>query len=153
MKDFFEPIIVAFCCQWCSYAAADLAGAMRIQYPPNVRIIKVPCTGRVDILHILHALERGADGVFVSGCLPGECHFQTGNLKATKRVAYTKQLLQSIGIDPERVEIFYNSASMGLQFAQTCRDFTERIKKLGPGLRRGISSGQDFIQRGFVAEK
>lgn len=135
MKDRFEPIVVCYCCQWCSYAAADLAGSMRLQYPANVRIVKVPCTGRVDIIYLLSALERGADGVFVSGCLLGDCHYQSGNYRATKRVAYVKELLDKIGIDPERVEMYYNSSAMGPQFAQCCRDFTERIRKLGPGLR------------------
>ena len=131
----FEPIIVAYCCRWCSYNAADLAGSMRLQYPHNVRIVAVPCTGRVDARHILFALEKGADGVFLSGCLLGDCHYQIGNYRATKRVAYVKNILQRIGIDPLRVEMYYNSAAMGPQFAQTCRDFTERIRQLGPGLR------------------
>jgi F420-non-reducing hydrogenase iron-sulfur subunit len=135
MEEPFEPIIVCYCCQWCSYAAADLAGSMRLQYPTNVRIVKVPCTGRVDIIYLLQALEKGADGVFVSGCLLGDCHYQTGNYRATKRVAYVKELLGRIGVNPERVEMYYNSSAMGPQFAQCCRDFTERIRKLGPGLR------------------
>jgi len=131
-KNTFEPLIVAFCCEWCSYAAADLAGSMRLQYPPNVRIIKVPCTGRIDIIHLLRSLEKGADGVFISGCLIGECHFMNGNVRATKRVAHAKEILKKIGIEPERIEIYYNSASMGIQFAQTCTDFTEKIRNLGP---------------------
>jgi F420-non-reducing hydrogenase iron-sulfur subunit len=140
MQEDFEPIIVCYCCQWCSYAAADLAGSMRLQYPTNVRLIKVPCTGRVDVLYLLHAIEEGADGVFVSGCLLGDCHYLTGNYRATKRMAYAKEVLASIGINPERVEMYYNSSAMGPQFAQTCRDFTERIRKLGPGLRSRKSS-------------
>jgi F420-non-reducing hydrogenase iron-sulfur subunit len=132
MAGSFEPKIVAFCCQWCSYAAADLAGAMRLQYPPNIRIIKVPCTGRVDVLHMLHALECGADGVFVSGCLQGDCHFVSGNYWAVNRVKRVKKILQGIGLEPERVEMFFNSAGMGPQFAQCCRDFTERIRQLPP---------------------
>jgi F420-non-reducing hydrogenase iron-sulfur subunit len=135
MKEPFEPVIVCYCCQWCSYAAADLAGSMRLQYPTNVRIVKIPCTGRVDILYLLRALEKGADGVFVSGCLLGDCHYQTGNYTTTKRVAYVKELIGKIGVNPERVEMYYNSSAMGPQFAQCCRDFTERIRKLGPGLR------------------
>lgn len=135
MEEPFEPIIVCFCCQWCSYAAADLAGSMRLQYSPNVRIVKVPCTGRVDVIFLLQALEQGADGVFVSGCLLGDCHYMTGNYRATKRMAYTKELLQQIGVNPDRVELYYNSSAMGPQFAQCCRDFTERIRALGPGLR------------------
>lgn len=136
MEDAFEPVIACFCCQWCSYAAADLAGSMRLQYPVNVKIIRVPCTGRVDVLHLLKAIEHGADGVFVSGCLLGDCHYLAGNYRATKRMAYVKDLLGKIGINPERAEMFYNSSAMGPQFAQCCRDFSERIRKLGPGLRR-----------------
>jgi F420-non-reducing hydrogenase iron-sulfur subunit len=132
MEKIFEPAIISFCCRWCSYAAADLAGTMRIQYPPNVKIIMVPCTGRVDIKHVVNAIEIGADGVFLSGCLIGDCHYISGNIKATKRIAYAKKLLEEIGIEPERVEMFYNAASMGPQFAQTCIKFTETIRALGP---------------------
>jgi F420-non-reducing hydrogenase iron-sulfur subunit len=132
MQDSFEPSILAFCCRWCSYAAADLAGSMRIQYPSNVRILMVPCTGRVDILHLLRALEDGADGVLLSGCLIGDCHYISGNEKATRRVAAVKRTLEEIGVEPERVEIYYNSSAMGPQFAETCREFTERIRALGP---------------------
>lgn len=132
MKNHFEPSIVAFCCRWCSYAAADLAGSMRIQYPANVRIIMVPCTGRIDILHILKAIEAGADGVFLSGCLIGDCHYISGNQKATKRVTQAKKLLEEVGIEPARVEIYFNSSAMGPQFAETCRQFTEQIRSLGP---------------------
>jgi coenzyme F420-reducing hydrogenase delta subunit len=132
MPSQFEPKILAICCQWCSYAAADLAGAMRLQYPPSVRIMRVPCTGRVDILHMLKPFEDGADGVFLSGCLLDDCHYRTGNYKATKRVAHTKKILEQLGIEPGRVEMFYNSSAMGPQFAQTCRDFVERVTKLGP---------------------
>ena len=132
MSDGFEPKILAYCCQWCSYAAADLAGNMRLQYPPNVRIIQVPCTGRVDQLHLLRAFEDGADGVFISGCLLDDCHYLTGNYKCTRRVAHTKKILEQIGINPDRLEMFYNSSAMGPQFAQTCREFTKRIQELGP---------------------
>ncbi len=130
----FEPRILAICCQWCSYAAADLAGAMRLQYPAGIRIMRVPCTGRVDILHMLKPFEDGADGVFLSGCLLDDCHYKNGNYKATKRVAYTKEILAGIGLEPERLEMFYNSSAMGPQFARTCRDFHERIRLLGPSL-------------------
>jgi F420-non-reducing hydrogenase iron-sulfur subunit len=132
MAGSFEPKIIVFCCQWCSYAAADLAGSMRLQYPPNIRIIKIPCTGRVDVLHLLQALEYGADGVFVSGCLPGDCHYLTGNYWAINRVKRVKKILQGIGLEPDRVEMYFNSAGMGPQFAQCCRDFTDRIRQLGP---------------------
>lgn len=132
MSEVFEPKILAICCQWCSYAAADLAGAMRLQYPPNVRILMVPCTGRVDILHMLRPLEDGVDGVLLSGCLPGDCHYRDGNLKAAKRVAHVKGVMATLGIDPQRLEMFHNSSAMGPQFAQTCREFTNRITNLGP---------------------
>ncbi len=132
IQPFFEPVIISFCCRWCSYAAADLAGSMRLQYPANVRIVLVPCTGRVDVIHILKAFEDGVDGVFLSGCLIGDCHYLTGNVRATKKVARAKNILKGLGIDPGRVEIYYNSSAMGPQFAQTCRDFTDRIKTLGP---------------------
>lgn len=130
----FEPKIIAFCCKWCSYAAADLAGSMRLQYPANVRIIQVPCTGRVDVLHILSVFEAGADGVFVSGCLPGDCHYISGNDKCRRRMDSLKKTLDEIGLGAERVEMYHNSAAMGPQFARTCIEFTERIKELGPWL-------------------
>jgi F420-non-reducing hydrogenase iron-sulfur subunit len=137
MESVFEPVILSFCCRWCSYAAADLAGSMRLQYPANVRILMVPCTGRVDIIHILKAFEEGVDGVFLSGCLIGDCHYLNGNVRATKRVERVKQRLVEMGLDPGRVEIYYNSSAMGPQFAQTCRDFTERIRKMGPVYPQG----------------
>ena len=96
--DKFEPTIVAFCCHFCAYTAADLAGTMRLQYPPNVRIVRLPCTGKVDVRFLLEAFEKGADGVYVAGCLEGDCHFLTGNFRAKKRVAYAKRLLDEIGI-------------------------------------------------------
>ncbi|MBN1625646.1 MAG: hydrogenase iron-sulfur subunit [Deltaproteobacteria bacterium] len=143
MENIFEPSIIAFCCRWCSYSAADLAGSMRLQYPHNVRIILVPCTGRVDIKHVLHALEKGADGVFLSGCLIGECHYIVGNVKAAKRMAHAKRLVEEAGIEPERVEMFYNAASMGPQFAETCTKFTETIRALGPIYRPGTVKEAD----------
>lgn len=132
MTEDFEPKILSYCCQWCSYAAADLAGSMRLQYPAAVRIVRVPCTGRLDILHLLRPFEDGADGVFVSGCLLDDCHYVNGNYKAQRRVKYVKGLLEQLGLEPERLEMYFNSSAMGPQFAQTCRDFYERIKKLGP---------------------
>ena len=128
----FEPVIVAFCCHYCAYTAADTAGSRRLSYPPNVKIIRVPCSGKVDALHIMKALEKGADGVFVAGCLKGDCHFKTGNIKAAKHVAYVKKILDQIGMGEERVEMFSMSAGMGELFAQTATDFTEKIRKLGP---------------------
>ncbi len=128
----FEPKIVAFCCNFCAFAAADLAGAMRLQYPPNVRIIRLPCTGKVDAVVLMKAFEDGADGVFVAGCLEGQCHYLEGNLRAKKRVAYVKKLLAEVQIEPDRIEMFNLSSAMGNRFAEIVEEMTERIKKLGP---------------------
>ncbi len=128
----YEPKIVAFCCTFCAFSAADLAGSMRLQYPVNVRIVKLPCTGKVDVLHILKAFEDGADGVFVAGCLEGECHFLEGNIRARKRVAYAKRLLKEVGIDPERIDMFNLSSAEGGRFAEIVEEMTARVKELGP---------------------
>lgn len=128
----FKPKIVAFCCNFCAFAAADLAGAMRIQYPANVRIVRLPCTGKVDTILLMKAFEQGADGVFVAGCLEGECHFLEGNLRAKKRVAYVKRLLQEVNIEPERLEMFNLSSADGPRFAEIAEEMTTRIQKLGP---------------------
>jgi coenzyme F420-reducing hydrogenase delta subunit len=128
----FEPRILAYCCKYCAYAAADLAGSMRLAYPGNIKIIQVPCTGRVDTLHLMQALEKGVDGIYVAGCLEGECHFIQGNLRVKKRVNYVKEILSSIGLEPERVEMFNLSSAMGLRFAQIATEMTERIRRLGP---------------------
>ena len=132
MAEAFEPQILAFCCKYCAYAAADLAGSMRLSYPGNVKVIQVPCTGRVDIVHLLRAIEDGADGVYVAGCMEGECHFLEGNLRARKRVNYAKKTLEELGIEPERIEMFNLSSAMGPRFAEIAREMTERIKQLGP---------------------
>ncbi len=128
----FEPKIVAYCCNFCAFAAADLAGAMRLQYPPNVRIVGLPCTGKVDAIHIMKAFEEGADGVFVAGCLEGQCHYLEGNLRAKKRVAYVKRLLAEVEIEPERIDMFNLSSAMGGRFAEIVEEMTQRIKELGP---------------------
>jgi coenzyme F420-reducing hydrogenase delta subunit len=128
----FEPKIVAYCCNFCAFAAADLAGAMRLQYPPSVRIIRLPCTGKVDAILLMKAFEEGADGVFVAGCLEGQCHYLEGNLRARKRVAYVKRLLGEVGIEPERIDMFNLSSAMGGRFAEIVEEMTKRIKELGP---------------------
>ena len=128
----FEPKIVAFCCNYCAFAAADLAGAMRLQYPPNVRIVKLPCTGKVDALHLMKAIEDGADGVFVAGCLEGQCHYLEGNFRARKRVTYVKRLLEEVGIEGDRIEIFNLSSAMGGRFAEIVEEMTATVKALGP---------------------
>jgi len=128
----FEPKIIAYCCNFCAFAAADLAGAMRVQYSPNVRIIRLPCTGKVDAILLMKAFEDGADGVFIAGCLEGECHFLEGNLRAKKRVAYVRRLLEEVGTNPQRIEMFNLSSAMGGQFAEFVEEMTTRVKELGP---------------------
>jgi F420-non-reducing hydrogenase iron-sulfur subunit len=128
----FEPKIIAFCCEYCGYAAADLAGSMRLDYPSNIKVIRVPCTGRMDTLTVMKAFENGADGVFFFGCLEGSCHFVEGNIRARKRLIYIRELLEECGLGAERVGMFNTSAAMGVQFAQAARDVTERILALGP---------------------
>jgi F420-non-reducing hydrogenase iron-sulfur subunit len=130
--DGFEPKIVGFCCNWCSYAGADLAGVSRMQYPPNIRIIRVMCSGRVSPVFVLKALEMRADGVLIAGCHPGDCHYMVGNYKARRRVELTKRLLEQFGMEPERLRLEWISASEGARFAKVVKDFTDKIKELGP---------------------
>ncbi len=126
-----SPLIVAFCCHYCAYAAADLAGTMRLQYPESVRILRLPCTGKVEVNHLLAAFERGADGVIVAGCLEGGCHFQEGNLRARRRVERTRQMLEEIGLEPERLEMFNLSSAEGSRFAEIVAQMNERIVQMG----------------------
>ena len=128
----FEPVILGFACNWCSYAGADLAGTSRIQYAPNIRIIRVMCSGRVDPTFILRAFAMGVDGVFIGGCHPGDCHYIEGNHKARRMVELTKKLLQALGIEPSRLRLEWISASEGARFARVITDFTRTIKELGP---------------------
>lgn len=127
-----EPRVLGFLCNWCSYAGADLAGTSRIQYPPNVRIIRVPCSGRVDPLLVIKAFERGFDGVLVSGCHPGDCHYTQGNYYARRRLAILRDLLELIGIERDRFRLEWVSAAEGQRFAQIVADFVRRLKELGP---------------------
>jgi F420-non-reducing hydrogenase iron-sulfur subunit len=127
----FEPRIIGFLCNWCSYSGADLAGVSRIPSAPNLRIVKVMCTGRVDPTFVLRAFELGADGVLVSGCHPGDCHYAEGNYKAMRRVALLKVMLRANGIDPSRLRIEWISASEGEKFARVVNEFTEQIRELG----------------------
>lgn len=131
----FEPRILAFLCNWCSYAGADLAGTSRIQYPPNIRVIRVPCSGRVSPLYIIKALQEGADGVLVSGCHPGDCHYQTGNYFARRKFAVLKTLLDYLGIEQGRVQFSWVSAAEGGKFAEVVKAVTEDVKKLGRAKR------------------
>ena len=128
----FEPNIVAFLCNWCSYAGADLTGTTRTHYPPTVKVIRVMCTGRVNPLFVIQALSQGADGVLISGCHPGECHYLRGNFLARRRFTLMKNLLEFIGIEAKRVRMSWVSASEGKKFADVISEVTEDIKKLGP---------------------
>jgi F420-non-reducing hydrogenase iron-sulfur subunit len=130
-SDGFQPKIVAFACNWCSYAGADLAGVSRIQYPATTRVIRVMCSGRVSPLFILEALRGGADGVLVTGCHLGDCHYISGNEKAIKNVETARSLLQLLGIDAQRLRLEWISAAEGAKFAELIKDFTSQIKGLG----------------------
>jgi len=132
----FEPKVVALCCTYCAYTAGDLAGSMRLEYAPNVRIVKILCTGKVDAILLLRAFEDGADAVYVAGCALGDCHFQEGNLRAIQTVAHAKKLLAEVGLEPERLEFFHVPASAGPLFAQRANEMTDRARKLGPNLLR-----------------
>jgi coenzyme F420-reducing hydrogenase delta subunit len=127
-----RPLILAFCCHYCAYAAADLAGSMRLQYPDNVRVLRLPCTGKVEVNHILAAFERGVDGVMVAGCLEGGCHFLEGNLRARKRVERAQQILGEIGLEPERLQMYNLSSAEGGRFAEIVREMSDRLEKLDP---------------------
>ncbi|MCK4307456.1 hydrogenase iron-sulfur subunit [candidate division WOR-3 bacterium] len=131
MKE-WQPKILAFLCNWCSYAGADLAGVSRIQYPPNIRVIRVPCSGRINPISIMKCLQNGFDGVLVSGCHPGDCHYITGNYYARRKFAVLKTLLEFIGIEPGRVQFSWVSAGEGEKFAEVIKKVTEDVKKLGP---------------------
>lgn len=128
----FKPRILALICTYCTYTAADMAGSARMQYPATVRIVKYLCTGRIDILHILKGFEAGADGVMVSGCEAGSCHFLEGNLRARERVEYAKHLLDECGLGAARLEMFEVAASDAPKWVEVVKGFTERIQKLGP---------------------
>lgn len=128
----WEPKIVAFLCNWCSYAGADLAGVSRLQYGPNIRIIRVPCSGRVNPLYIVKALQNGADGVLISGCHPGDCHYISGNLVARRKFALLKRYLTYLGIEPERVQFSWVSASEGNRFAALINQVIDDVKRVGP---------------------
>jgi len=128
----WSPHIIGFACNWCTYAGADLAGTSRLSYPPNATLIRVMCTGRIDMQHILAAFAQGADGVFIGGCHPGDCHYLSGNYKAQARVALVRRLLEQFGIDPGRLRLEWISAGEGPRFAEVMADFTGHIRQLGP---------------------
>jgi len=128
----FEPRIVGFLCNWCAYSGADLAGVSRLQSAPNVRILRVMCSGRVDPSFVFRAFQLGADGVLIAGCHPGDCHYQEGNHKALRRVLLLKRILRGFGVDEHRVRLEWISASEGEKFARVSTEFTEEIRSLGP---------------------
>jgi F420-non-reducing hydrogenase iron-sulfur subunit len=146
-KDNFEPKIVAFVCNWCTYTGADLAGTSRMKYKPNVRMIKLPCTGRIDPLFILKAFERGADGVLVSGCHPGDCHYNAGNFHARRRWIMFRKLLDFLGIDDSRIHFSWVSASEGKKFVDVVNGFTDKVKTRGP-FTRFKKLNEEFIING-----
>jgi len=120
------------CCNWCAYAGADLAGINRNQYPVNIRMIRVMCSGTIDPLYVVKAFQGGADGVFIGGCHPGDCHYQSGNYKAQRRIILLKKAISEIGLDPRRIRLEWVSAAEGQRFAKVITEFTEEIRKLGP---------------------
>lgn len=134
-SDDFEPKIIGFLCNWCSYTGADLAGTSRLQYPPNIRVIKVMCSGRVNPQFILKAFQEGADGVLVSGCHPGDCHYLEGNYHARRKLPLLKDLMEFMGVDPERFQMSWVSASEGPKFAEVVTRFTGKIKEMGPQIK------------------
>jgi len=133
----YEPRIVAFLCNWCTYTGADLAGTSRLQYPPNVRIIRLMCSGAVDPVYVLKPLLDGADGIFIGGCHPGDCHYQSGNYKARRRVAILQSTLAQMGLDAERVWLRWISASEGRRFADTVNEMVTFLRQKGPNPMRG----------------
>ena len=132
MADEFEPKIVAFLCKWCSSAGSDLAGVSRMQYPPNVVPITVMCSGSVSPLYILNAFQKGADGVLVSGCHPGDCHYIKGNFYARRKIALVKELLEFIGLETQRFQMSWVSAAEGTKYTEVIKDFVQELKPLGP---------------------
>ena len=128
----FEPQLIAFACHWCSYAASDLGGTSRIQYPANVRIIRVMCSGMVDPIYILRAFEQGADGVLVTGCKPGECHYIFGNVRAEEMIIRLKKVVRTLGLEEERLKLKWISTSEGIVFATTVAEMVDELEKLGP---------------------
>ena len=133
----FEPVIIGFVCNECVYAAADLAGTTRLPYPSNIRLIRIPCSGQVDIIHILRAFEKGADGVFIGGCLKEQCHYVDGNLKTIRKMPLLHLYMKQFGINPKRVKYSYVSASEGAELTEIVTEFVEEIKELGPNPIKG----------------
>jgi len=139
----FEPKIIGFCCNWCAYAGADLAGINRNQYPANIRMIRVMCSGTIEPLYVVKAFKEGADGVFIGGCHPGDCHYQNGNYKTQRRIVLLKRAISEIGLDPRRIRLEWISAAEGQRFARVITEFTEEMRKLGPNPLKlsGVENG------------
>ena len=140
-KQNWQPKIIGFLCNWCSYTGADLAGTSRLQYPPNIRIIKVMCSGRVNPQFVLKALQEGADGVLVSGCHPGDCHYIEGNYHARRKLSLLRELMEFVNVEPERFQVSWVSASEGTKFAEVVTNFTKQVAALGPQSR--LSGGME----------
>ncbi len=136
----FVPEITAFTCNYCAYMAADTAGALRLEYPANVKLIRLPCTGKTDVQYLLDAFDRGADGVYVIACSLGNCHHVRGNERGRARVERAKGILKSVGVEPERLEMYFLSGGMGATFADIARQMTDRIRQLGPSPVKAGSS-------------
>ena len=132
MNDKFEPVIIGFTCNWCSYRAADLAGTARVKYPPNVRLIRLMCSGRLDPTFVMKALAEGADGVLITGCHPGECHYLEQNYKAMRRFALLRRTLAGLGIEPGRIKLVWASAAEGVKLAAEIAQMVEEVRALGP---------------------
>lgn len=146
----WQPKIIAFFCNWCTYGAADLAGVSRLQYPPNIRVIRVPCSGRISPKFILSALRNGADGIWVSGCHPGDCHYIEGNFYARRKFALLKNLLEFTGLAPGRVQFSWISSAESTKFAATARKVTEAIEALGPAnrmVKQSVVESLGFAQK------
>jgi len=149
MEKNFEPVIVGFLCNWCSYAGADLAGVSRMQYPPNLRVIRVMCSGRVEPSFILKAFQEGADGVLISGCHIGDCHYVDGNIKTLRRTPLIKTLLSQLGVEEERFKQTWISAAEGEKFAQVVKAMVEEIKRIGPFKKQAEEESDGFDDKGY----
>ncbi|NLW25664.1 MAG: hydrogenase iron-sulfur subunit [Clostridia bacterium] len=149
MEKNFEPVIVGFLCNWCSYAGADLAGVSRMQYPPNLRVIRVMCSGRVEPSFILKAFQEGADGVLISGCHIGDCHYVDGNIKTLRRTPLIKTLLSQLGVEEERFKQTWISAAEGEKFAQVVKAMVEEIKRIGPFKKQAEEESDDFDDKAY----
>jgi len=143
-SELWTPQIIGFACNWCTYAGADLAGTSRMEYPANIRLIRLLCTGRLDPTFIFKAFLGGIDGVLVGGCHPGDCHYTSGNYEAQRRIILTKNILKQLGIEPDRLQMEWISASEGARFAQVVIEFTEKIQSLGPNPMKGNDSVEFF---------